>query len=772
MKIGSKDGNQLIQKLIKNTKGRFAKLKNNPLVPKELKKKLNDKKISTIIIKTLAKKVLGNSFEGFFPPGVMFDQGTLVTEGARGDLMPYDEIKAEHFVPALKAVCKHTENKYLDPALKLLKEADPKLTFENSVMPFIRMQEEINKVYLPMANLNSLAKTPDVKEAFEEAKRIYTSFVDKNINLNHKAYELVKKFSKTKAASELSGPEKKYLNDLIADFEREGAALSNEQREEVATINKKLSDLEVEFGNNISKDLIKFVITDEKDLEGLPEKIKAQGLDHANKLRENDPNIPNGAYAFGMEDRPAYDPFMKYSPNGKLRKKLYMAYLQRAPENSKIIEEQFKLKLEKAKILGFKNYAEYALSKQMLKEPSQVHDFLKDLSKNIRDKAQEEYDELSKMKQDLLKDGSITKAEVGESDSGVKIWDQYFLVEKVKEAKYSFDAQSELQPYLELESCKRGMFDIAERLFGVTFKQEDTSKVWHPDVEVYGVYDDKKQLISYLYLDLYKRPQLKHQSAWCMSLQGAGKNADGTRSLPHTALVCNFEKTEAGSKTLLTHRDLETLFHEFGHALHGLLSKTDLSVQSGTKTERDFVELPSQLMEEWANDYDALKLYAKHHVTDKVMPEELFKKLEKSRNFFKSQSYVRLIERGMFDHQFYSRDKDDGRSALDIYKEVCKEYGFFGIPEGANYPNMFDHIFAHPYDSRFYSYQKADVLVAGARKMFKDAGMFNFGVGKRYQEKILELGASKPGLEMYKDFTGKEPDPKEVAYMIGALEDN
>lgn len=694
----------------------------------------------------------------------------------------YSQIKAEHVVPAAKEVINEAQ-KILDQTLALL-DSNEKLSFTNVMMPLIEMEEIIDNAWTPVQNMLSLVGEKDIRDAADEARPLIVDFYN-NYSMNEKVYDLVKKYSQTDEAKALSGEYKRYLEDTVKDFVLSGAELSDSDKEIFKEINLELSDLSQKFSNNVTDSKFELIITDEKDLSGLPEDIIKMAQAKADELRlarakKNDEEmhtgadvqkehaqneehaIPEKAWVFTL-DYPSYGPFMKFSDRGDLRKKLYIEYLSKATSgdrnNDELIKKIFNGKKKRAHMLGFKNYAELSIESKMADSPEQVKSFLERLAVKSKPLAEQEYAHLVKFQKEINYQNTENNPEI------ICPWDKTYLEEKLRKKEFEFDTNL-TKPYFELFSTMKGMFNIAETLFDIKIKKVSDIEVWHEDVEVYQLNKSSGDKIGTLYVDNYPR-DTKRQGAWMMPLVQGCQLEDGSYRHPQCVISCNLTKPMADTPSLLTHMETLTLFHEFGHALHHLLTTAQLAPMAGTSVEWDFVELPSQLFENFAWEKESLVTFAKHYKTGEAIPDELLNKMLKARNFNEGLACIRQLEFGLFDLAVYMRNEDDGRSPNDIFKDICNQYGVFPVVEGTNFPNSFGHIFCGGYSAGYYSYKWAEVLEADAFSKFQKAGVINKEVGIEYRDKILAQGDTKAPGELFKDFMGREPNENALLERMG-----
>lgn len=684
------------------------------------------------------------------------------------EFAPYAKIQAEHIVPAVKQAIADSQAE-----LEAILVAG-KLDFDNSLHALIEMEEHIEQVWTPVENLLSLVGKDDIRDAANEARPLVVEFYN-NYALDPRVYKLIKDYSQTTEAKTLTGEKKRYLETTLLDFRLSGAELEGKDKEEFKTLNLKLSDLSQKFSDNVTDSKYELVITDQKDLSGLPQDIIDGAKRKADEFREQGAKVPEIAWLINL-DYPSYGPFLKFADNGTLRKELYIKYLTKATNsanrglltgnkkeslnNEPLIQEIFAAKLRKTKLLGYKNYAELSLQTKMAPSPEKVTEFLRQLAAKAKNLAAKEYQELVQYQKEINYQNTENNPEK------ICPWDRDYLSEKLRKAKYDFDTNL-IKPYFELRNTIQGMFNIAQTIYSIKLERVQGIQVWHEDVEVYELKNQDGSVVGTFYMDLYPR-DTKRQGAWVMPLVGACKQRDGKKILPQCTLVCNLTKPHTGQPSLLTHAEVVTLFHEFGHALHHLFSKVELEPLSGTNVEWDFVELPSQLNENFCWERESLLTFAKHYQTGELIPNTLLDKMLAARTFNEGLACIRQLEFSLFDLAIYMRESaDDTRSPNDIFKEIVNEFGLFDVWQGTNFPCSFSHIFAGGYAAGYYSYKWAEVLEADAFSRFQKEGVLNPKLGQEYKIKILERGDAEPPMNLFKDFMGREPSENALLERMG-----
>ncbi len=698
------------------------------------------------------------------------------------EFVPYNEIKASDIVPAVQEAIKESKEK-----LEIILSTKENLSFENTLFALIELEEIIERVWTPVENLLSLIGTKEIRDAASEARPLVVDFFNE-YSLDPRVYEFVKKYSQTDEAKNLKDEKARYLRNTLIDFKLSGAELEGEEKEQFKKLNLELSELSQKFSDNATDSKFELILRNENDFIGLPEDYintsKAKAIEFRKELIEKGMDekqafekIPENSGLVNL-DYPSLSPFMKFSARGDLRKELFLAYLvqatskatrgllgtleenQESLNNEEIIKKIFAAKTKQAQLLGFKNYAELSLETKMAPSPESVKEFLERLGVKAKPLAEKEYQELVKFQKEIKYQNSENNSDK------VYPWDKEYLSEKLRKAKYEFDTNL-LKPYFELYNTIHGMFGIAEKLFAIKFEKVSSIPAWHDEVEVYQIKNLDGSLVGTFYMDLFPR-DTKRQGAWVMPLVPASINLQGEKIYPQCTLVCNLTKPSKDQASLLNHLEVTTLFHEFGHSLHHLLSQISLAPLSGTNVEWDFVELPSQLNENFVWEVESLKTFAKDYETDEAIPASLIEKLLASRTFNEGLACMRQIEFALFDLAIYMRtNPHDTQAVLDLYKDIVKKYGVFEVWEGTNFPCSFSHIFGGGYAAGYYSYKWAEVLEADAFSRFQNEGVLNSQVGKEYREAILERGDSESPMNLFKKFMGREPSEDALLKRMG-----
>jgi peptidyl-dipeptidase Dcp len=534
---------------------------------------------------------------------------------------------------------------------------------------------------------------------------------------------------------------------------RNGALLNEAEQQTLREIDKNLSRLQLEFGEHVLADtqIFSLHITDELALDGLPDSVKTAAEDLA-KSKEKE------GWLFTL-DYPSYVPFMKFSTQRSLREKMYKAFTSKGFQknennNEAIVLNIVRLRHQRAQLLGYENHAKYVLEERMAKSPATVFDF----SQNILDKALP----AAKAEMETLK--TYGKEQLGLDR--LEKWDGSFVGEKLRQATFNFEEEV-LKPYLPLQACVKGMFEIAHKLYGLNFNEVNDIPVYHKEVSTYKVYDQKGAFVSYFYTDFHPRPG-KRGGAWMTSFRSQYKK-DGHDYRPQIAIVCNFSLPTSKTPALLTFQELTTLFHEFGHALHGMLANTTYPSLSGTSVSWDFVELPSQIMENWCYEKEALSLFAKHYKDQSLIPMELVQKIKDQATFLEGMATLRQLSFGLLDMAWHSSSPDEIKDVVAFENEAFKGTDLYPSVAESCMSTAFSHIFQGGYAAGYYSYKWAEVLDADAFEKFKEAGIFNSKVAADFKEFILSKGGSEDPMVLYKKFRGSEPKPEALLKRAGLL---
>jgi len=589
-------------------------------------------------------------------------------------------------------------------------------------------------------NLNGAETDSVLQRIVREVSPKLTDFSN-DVSLNPQLFERIKIVWSKRDSISLTAEQKTLLESSYKGFVRSGANLNDEDKEKFRAISKELADLSLQFSENLLAETNAYTlhIKDDKDLAGLP-----QSLIDAAALTAKDKGIEGWAFTL---DYPMYGPFMKYAENRELRMELYTAYANRCFkgnefDNQEIAKKIANLRLQRANILGYSNYANFVLEERMAKSSDNVNKFLQHLVDASIPATKLEVEELRKFAAEQGFKGNIER------------WDWSFYTEKLKMSKYSYNEEN-VKPYFQLEKVIDGVFMLTNKLYGLTYKPNASIPVYHADVKAYEVYDESGKLISILYLDFFPRAG-KSGGAWMTSFRSQYKEA-GVDVRPFVSIVTNFTKPTEKDPSLLTFDEFTTFLHEFGHALHGMLTECTYSSLSGTSVYRDFVELPSQILENWATQKEYLDLFAVHYKTGEKMPQELIQKIIDSQNFQAGYFSLRQLGFGILDMNWHSIEKPVTVSVDEFEKKSIGKFDVLPSVKGTNMSVGFGHIFEGGYAAGYYSYKWAEVLDADAFEVFKQHGIFDKATAKSFRDNILSKGGSEHPMELYKRFRGQEP---------------
>ena len=648
----------------------------------------------------------------------------------------FDKIKVEHFKPAFLEGIKQQEKE-----IDAIASNTQKATFENTILAMENSGKLLSEVSTVFFNLSSANTNAEIQKIAQEVSPLLAAHSD-NINLNEKLFQKVNSLWQSKNQLNLGTEEAKLLENAYKRFARNGAKLDENAKNRLRQINAELSLLSVNFGQNILVDTNGFeMLIDKKDdLIGLPESIVQAAAETA-KSKGHD-----GKWLFTIHNSSVM-PFLQYSANRALREKMYKAYKNRgnnggANDNNENAIKLANLRLEKAQILGYETFAHYALEETMAKTPEKVTSFLEDLWKPSLAKANEEIAEIKTM---MNKDGI---------SGDVQPWDYSFYSEKIRKAKFDLDEQ-ELAPYFSIEGVREGIFMVTNKLWGLKFKQITNVPVYHPDVTSWEVMEADGTHLGVLFMDMHPRSS-KRGGAWMTSYRPQTMK-DGKRVAPVISIVCNFTKPTSTAPALLTFDEVTTFFHEFGHALHGLLSDVKYKSLAGTSVSRDFVELPSQVMENWAADPVVLKMYAKHYKTGAVIPDELIEKLEKAATFGQGFATTEYLASSLLDMDYHSITAPISGKATDYEENSMKKYGLTSAITPRHSSTHFSHVFSGGYSAGYYSYIWSGVLDTDAFDQFKKTDLFSQEKAKSFRNNILSKGGTEDPMVLYKRFRGSEP---------------
>lgn len=662
--------------------------------------------------------------------------------------VPFDLIKVEHYIPAIEEAIRVAKENVAS-----IKATPATPDFENTVVALEAASELADRISGIYSNLE-IAHADEALQAL--AKEIYPKLtaLSSDISLDDEIFKRVKAVYDKRDSLNLNKEQTRLLEKTYLSFTRNGALLSAADKETLRQIDQELSVLGPKFSENVLKATNSFeMILDKKeDVEGLPEGT-LEGAAAAAKAKGHD-----GKWLFNLQI-PSYLPFMTYAKNRSLREKIWRAYSSRAYkgefDNQDIVLKIVQLRDKRAKLLGFATHADFVLAERMAKSPATVMEFLNKLLAASKSAGQKDVAELTEF---AKKTDGLTE---------IKPWDVAYYSEKLKEDKYAFN-EEDLRPYFKLENVVEGVFAHAKKLYGLTFKENKDIPVYHPEVKAYEIYEEASgKYMGLFYTDYFPR-ETKKGGAWMTQFRGQGLIA-GEMKRPHVSIVCNFTQPTPTKPSLLTYDEVRTLFHEFGHALHGMLSECTYQSLSGTNVYWDFVELPSQIMENWVGEKEGLDIFARHYETNEPMPAELIEKLKRSQKFQAGYMSCRQLQFGMMDMAWHSTDPATITNVDAFEDKATAETRLFPKVEGSNSSCSFSHIFAGGYSAGYYSYKWAEVLDADAFEYFKEKGLFNQEVAKKFKDNVLSRGGTEHPMELYKKFRGREPDPNALLRRDGLI---
>ncbi|MFV0530956.1 MAG: M3 family metallopeptidase [Flavobacteriales bacterium] len=657
--------------------------------------------------------------------------------------IPFEKIQPTHYKPAFLEAIKKAKKEIQS----IIKNKETP-SFENTIEALEISGKLLNTVSSVFFNLNSAETNEKIQQLAQEISPILTQHSN-DIILNQDLFEKVR-FVYKNIPQNLTPEQVMLLKKTYKNFSRNGALLNDKQKEELRKLNEELAQLSLQFGENVLAETnhYEMVVEDENDLEGLPQHAKDTALQLAKKQNKQ-------GWIFTLQ-YPSYVPFMTYAKNRNLRKKLFKSFGSRGYKKNKynnesIVLKMVKLRYQKANLLGYKTHADFILEERMAKTPEKVNTFLHNLLYHAKPFAQKEIEELKQ----LAKKENIKT---------LQPWDHAYYSEKLKQEKYHFNDEI-LKPYFKLENVIKGVFKVSHLLFGLHFEEIFTIEKYHPEVKTYKVTDQNGKFISLFYADFHPRKE-KRSGAWMTSYKGQS-NIKGQQERPHVSIVCNFTPSTKEMPSLLTFNEVTTLFHEFGHALHGMLANTVYESLSGTHVYWDFVELPSQLLENWCYEKEALDLFAKHYETGETIPQKYIDKIKNLKAFMEGYQTIRQISFGLLDMAWHGQNPENIQSVKTFEKEVFTLTNLYPEIEETLMSTAFSHIFQGGYSSGYYSYKWAEVLDADAFAYFKETGIFNKETATKLKQTVLEKGGTENPMELYKKFRGKEPSEKYLIERAG-----
>ena len=660
---------------------------------------------------------------------------------------PFSQIKIEDYVPAFN------EGIALAKAeIDAIVNNPDAPTFENTIVAMDYSGDILDRLSSIFFNLNSAETNDEMQNIAQEVSPLLSEFGN-DIRLNADLFARVKAVYDQKESLNLNPEQTTLLDKKYKSFSRNGANLPEDKKNQLREIDKELSKLSLQFGENVLAETNNFELhlTDEKDLSGLPEgTIEAARLLAKNQEKEG--------WIFTL-DHPSYIPFLTYADNRELRKKMAIAFGAKAFQNNEFNNEENVLKIaklrhERANLLGYKTHAHFVLEERMAESPEKVFSFLNDLLAKAKPAAQKEFAELTAFAKEL--DG-IEQLEK---------WDGAYYSEKLKQQLFNLDDEK-LKPYFQLEKVLDGAFTVAKKLYGLTFTKVFDIDKYHEEVTTYEVKDADNNLVSIFYADFFPRKG-KRNGAWMTSFKSQYVK-DGVNERPHISNVCNFTKPTETKPSLLTFNEVTTLFHEFGHGLHGMLADTVYPSLSGTSVYWDFVELPSQIMENWCYEPEALALFANHYETGEIIPIEYVQKIKESASFQEGLATLRQLSFGLLDMAWHGQDPTNITDLKAFETEQFANTQLYPDVKENAMSTAFSHIFQGGYSSGYYSYKWAEVLDADAFEYFHENGIFNEEIAKKFKDNVLSKGGTEHPMTLYKRFRGQEPKPEALLKRAGLL---
>jgi oligopeptidase A len=657
-------------------------------------------------------------------------------------LPPFSKIEPEHIVPAMESAldaCRKTVE-------SVVAQGGP-YTWDNLCQPLAESDDRLSRIFSPVSHLNSVKNSPELRAAYEQCLPLlseYSTWVGQHAGL----YQAYRDLKEGENFARLTAPQQKAVDNALRDFELSGIGLSPEKQKRYGEISTRLSELGSTYSNNVLDATMGWskLVTDANDLAGMPESALAAAQALAQSKEQE-------GYLLTL-DIPSYLPVMTYCDNQALREEMYRAYGTRASDqgpnagkwdNSAVMAEELALRHELAQLLGFASFAEKSLATKMAESPQQVLDFLHDLAKRARPQGEQELAQLR----------AFAKEHYGVDT--LEAWDLSYYGEKQKQHLFSI-SDEQLRPYFPEQRVLGGLFEVVKRIYGITAKERHDVDTWHPEVRFFDLFDESGELRGSFYLDLYAREH-KRGGAWMDDCAGSLRKADGELQKPVAYLTCNFNRPIGDKPALFTHNEVTTLFHEFGHGLHHMLTKIDTAGVAGISgVPWDAVELPSQFMENWCWEPEALAFISGHYQTGEPLPQEMLDKLLAAKNYQAALFILRQLEFGLFDFRMHAEyDPAKGAEILQTLAEVKKQVAVVPSPSWGRFPHAFSHIFAGGYAAGYYSYLWAEVLSADAYSRFEEEGIFNRETGQSFLDNILTRGGSEEPMTLFKRFRGREP---------------
>ncbi len=660
---------------------------------------------------------------------------------------PFSQIKNEHYMPAFKEAIALSRKE-----INIITNNSEKPTFENTIVALDYSGSQLDRISSIFFNLNSAETNEHIQKIAQKVSPLLSE-LSNDITLNKQLFARIKEVYAQKESLDLSQEEHTLLEKSYKSFSRNGANLPDIKKSRLREIDASLAKLKLTFGENVLEATNSFELhlTNKKDLDGLPDSaIEAAHAEAKSRNKEG--------WIITL-DYPSYIPFMKYASNRELRKKLSLAFGSKAfkgdaIDNQSNVLEIAQLRHERAQLLGYKTHAHFVLEERMAETPEKVIDFLNELLEKAKPAAQREFKQLEKF------------AKQEDSISKLQKWDSAYYSEKLKKKLFNLDDE-QLKPYFKLENVISGVFQVAQKLFGLQFEEVFTIDTYHEEVKTYNVLDKDGHFISLFYADFHPRKG-KRGGAWMTSFKSQYIK-DGINERPHISNVCNFTPSTPSKPSLLTFNEVTTLFHEFGHGLHGMLANTTYPSLSGTSVYWDFVELPSQMLENWCYEKEALELFARHYETGEIIPMELIQKIKDSATFQEGMQTLRQLSFGLLDMAWHGKNPNQITDVKSYENEAFSDTSLYPDTPETCMSTSFSHIFQGGYSSGYYSYKWAEVLDADAFAYFKENGIFNKEIAEKFKDHILSKGGTENPMILYKRFRGQEPKPDALLRRAGLI---
>lgn len=664
------------------------------------------------------------------------------------ETMPFPDIKNEFYLPALTQAMADGRRE-----VNAIADNTDEPTFDNTIVALERSGELLGRTASILFNLNHAETSDEIQAIVREVSPLLSEYGN-DITLNADLFARIRAVYEQRASLDLDTESQMLLEKAYKRFARNGADLNDADKDTLRAIDTQLAQLSLQFGENVLNETNEYLmpVADEKDLAGLPDFVR----EAARKTAEQH---EKPGYVFTLQ-APSYGPFMQYADNRMLREKLYRAYNGRGyhgdkNDNTSIIQQIVQLRHDRARLLGYATHADFVLEESMAGSSEKVQHFLDELVGYAKPVAHTQI-------ADLL----AYATENGFVGDALEQWDYSYYAEKLKKERYAINDEL-LKPYFKLDNVLNGVFTLVSKLYGLTFTANTAIPVYHPEVEAFEVFDQDGTFVAVFYGDYFPRPG-KRAGAWMNDIRGQ-KIENGQNIRPHIINVCNFTRATDTRPSLLSFYEVTTLFHEFGHALHGMLANGQFESLSGTNVARDFVELPSQVMENWCYDPEALSLFARHYETDEVIPADLVDRIRSSQNFMAGVATLRQLRFGLTD-MYWHGQAPKGESVAEVESRVDASVNLFPAVEGAAFSPAFAHIFSGGYSAGYYSYKWSEVLDADAFEFFQEnGGLDGREVAANFRQNVLEKGGTEKPMDLYKKFRGREPSSKAMLRRSGLV---